>query len=460
MDNYIILALLSAVFGIFIFVRETRAVKQLNSFGIINLFGYMYGLTYGILPTAVLLTYKYADLNLSHGYYMIDYTSVGLKRMYVWFFLSIVGYAVIQITYKFFLDGKYSKIKNSIIEKDPAYFLKEEKNGAMLGTLQICILICFIVACVSMYLWLRAYDGFWGLIKIADQVRDGVSDVKNPLAFFLRPAKMITTVFFMSMVLVKKKYNRDFNFVIMCVSFVLSVLMLLALDGRLAMVMYLIVMVLLAGEFFKVGGFSSKKLLRMVIIGLLALAFVMNMDSFTFFLRNGYWRDAAQSGSAIEDTLLEFTYIITGAQHAVQTSIEANGPILIGEDIVAGLFAWVPSSLRPDGIINIWDYNTELCTIGNYIYGQLPCDFITTSIYYLGVAGPLVNGIFWGIVIKTLDYFHLKNNNSIQDIFYYALSMRIFRLVNYCLLYDFVLGIFDIFLAYVIWKACTIIRWE
>ena len=111
MDNYIILALLSAVFGIFIFVRETRVVKQLNSFGIINLFGYMYGLTYGILPTAVLLTYKYADLNLSHGYYMIDYTSVGLKRMYVWFFLSIVGYAVIQITYKFFLDGKYSKIK-------------------------------------------------------------------------------------------------------------------------------------------------------------------------------------------------------------------------------------------------------------------------------------------------------------------------------------------------------------
>jgi len=57
-----------------------------------------------------------------------------------------------------------------------------------------------------------------------------------------------------------------------------------------------------------------------------------------------------------------------------------------------------------------------------------------------------------------LDYFHIKSNNPISDIFYCAIAMRVFRVVNYSLLYDFVLGMFDIFLAWVIWKVSTRIK--
>lgn len=460
MENYIALGFGCLLFCIAVFYRETLSVREIKSFRIINLFGYMYGLTFGLLPAAVLLMYSFTGLTLSHGYYMIDYTADGLRRIFIWFLLSIVGYIVVQIVYKSAFSNQYSELCKKKLNDLDSNLIKENTSDYILEKLQLFLIICFAISCVSLHLWLKAYDGFWGLIQIADAVRDGVSNVVNPLAFFLRPGKMIMAVFFMSIILIKKKYNIGFNFIIMCVSFVLSALMLIALDGRLSMVTYLVIMALLVGEFFKIGGFSSKKFKSLAIIAVLSIIFIMNIDTLTDMLRGGYRSSSQESTSFVENLLLEFTYIITGAQKAVETCIDASGTPMIGHDILGGIFAWVPASLRPDGIINIWNHNTVLCTIGDYIYGQLPCDFITTSIYNLGWFGPLVSGIFWGIIIKFIDFMHLKKDDPFSNVLYYLLSMRIFRLVNYCLLYDFVLGVFDIFLAYVIWKACTIFTWK
>jgi len=294
---------------------------------------------------------------------------------------------------------------------------------------------------------------------IADQVRDGVSDVRNSMAFFMRPAKIILMVFFMSVFLIKHQYNTGINRILSIISFILSILMLLALDGRMGMVTFLAIGVLMVIDFFEVGNFDKKKLWKSILLCVVAVVILSNMDAVTLYLRTGRWIESEPFLVAAEGFLREFGYIFVGAQKAVSLWIDGEIPYLIGQDILAGIFAWFPSSLRPDGIINVWNYNTELCRIGT-IGGQLPCDFITVSLYDLGMMGPVTLAFFWGRVIRLLDYYHVQRKDPIYDLFYYALSMRIFRLVNYCLLYDFILGSFDIFVAFVFWQICRKIRFR
>jgi len=461
MESYMYTVLFCFVFGLGIIIYETRTIKKMSSITIINLFGYMYALTYGFFPAIVILLNKIHGVDLSHGYYGIDYSSKGIKQIGIWFACSVMGYLALRLSYNIMFARRFQTVKNDILENNiqtvtPAM---TKRTKRMFGKLQATMLVCFAIAVVSMFLWLRAYGGIWGLIKIADLVRDNAANVENSLAFFMRPAKMILSVCYMSLILAKCKYKTSVNVFFFLVSLCLSILMLIGLDGRMGMAMFLVVVILLGNDYLKAGSFSWKKIGKLAIVAVLAIIFILNMDKLTYYIRNGQWQNNTQSNTSFIETLTyEFVYIITGAQHAVSQWLKGDCPYLVGQDILAGLFAWFPSSIRPEGIINIWNYNTELSTIGNTIIGQLPCDFTTTSIYSLGILGPVVYGLFWGSIIKGLDYFHIKSNNPISDIFYCAIAMRVFRVVNYSLLYDFVLGMFDIFLAWVIWKVSTRIK--
>lgn len=455
MLEFIIVSLCSALFGAYVFYRETKRIKRVKTFQLINLFGYMYGVTYGFLPACVFLLYIFQGVNISHAHYGIDYSYKGLSDIMIWLIFAVIGYAVLSFSYRTSFTLRHKMIK-PMRDYLP---LSVEGKKRMFGKMQVCIFLCFAISCVSLYLWLRAYGGFWGLILIADQVRDGVSDVQNSMAFFMRPAKMIMLVFFMSIMLIKNRYNSGINIFFLVVSFFLSILMLLALDGRLGMVSFLAITVLQIYNFFEIGEFDWKKLGGILLFCVVAVIILTNMNVVTLYLRTGNWL-TEKNTAAVEGFLREFSYIFVGAQNAVSMWRSGEIPYLIGQDIMAGLFAWIPSSLRPDWIINVWDYNTALCVIGSQRTGQLPCDFITTSLYDLGLAGPIVLGFFWGQIIRMLDYNHRKVQNPAFDVLYYAVSMRIFRLVNYCLLYDFVLGSFDIFLTFVIWKFCEKIKFR
>ena len=101
-----------------------------------------------------------------------------------------------------------------------------------------------------------------------------------------------------------------------------------------------------------------------------------------------------------------------------------------------------------------WNYNTILTT--NDFFGQFPCDFASTSLYDLSFVGSLVFGVFWGMILKKIEV--LRNKNStFSDVCYYAFSTSLFRLVDYCMLYDFVLGIFSATIFVLIYSTVRIL---
>ena len=452
--EYYLLAFVGILFGTIVMLRETKSVSKRSSLRLINVFGYLYGVTYGFFPACAMLAYTIGRVDISHSYYRVDYSLEGIVKIAVWMLFGIFGYLVVHFSYghRFFFrksrNVSYVKRQQSSIDSSHIDMQK------VWATLQVTMIICFVICVISLFLWTWAYGGLVGLIMIADKVRDGVANVQNPIAFFARPAKMILISFYMALVLVRNRYNTFINFIFLSISFVLSTLMLLALDGRFGAAMHVLSTVLLAQGYLKKGAFSWKKIRIMLVVGIIDLIGILNMDKVTFYIRNGFWKASKTTTPFIEDLLSEFTYIITGAQQSIGMLLNGECPYLIGHDILAGAFSWWPSSLRPDGIIDIWDYNTELCTIGSRLYGQLPCDFITTSVYSLGLFGPLVYGFFWGWVMKRMDLWYLKSGDPAAEIFYCTLVMRILKVPNYHLLYDFVLGLFSIVLAAFIWWGC------
>lgn len=457
MDYYLI-SFVSVIFGTLIMIKETRCIRRNSTLLLINVFGYMYALTYGFLPACVLILYDIKKINLSYSYYTIDYSTSGVMQILIWILLGVLGYLAVQFSYRSRWVGQQSTLKLKVKEQSRSINLSKLEKKDVWGTLQITMIICLIISVISLFLWTKAYGGILNLILIADKVRDGVANVQNPIAFFARPAKMILISSYMALILVKNRYNTFINSIFLSISLVFSLLMLLALDGRFGMAIHVLSIVLLAQNHLEISSFSWKKLKKLAIISGFALVAILYLDSVTFYIRNGYWKVKKSTETFLEELFSEFSYIFTGAQHSVESLLNGDCPYLVGHDILAGVFAWVPTSLRPDGIINIWNFNTELCTIGDTIYGQLPCDFITTSVYAIGIFGPLVYGLFWGWIIKQMDCWYLKSNDTVAIVFYCMFFTRILKLPNYCLLYDFILGLFSIVLAALIWLGCKHVK--
>lgn len=429
-------------------VWECYNIRKKGRFLIINFFGFMYGLTYGLLPALVIIYNKLWNIDLSHLYYRIDYSNEGLNRIVTWFICAIIAYIFIQIFYyklSFFRKRNYQYVFQD----------QTDSYDLFVRRFQVLLLICLPIGIVSMYLWTLAYGGIFNLIMIADLVRDGKGDVNNSIAFFMRPAKLVLATTYMSLFLIKKGYKVYLNSILFAISFVASVLLLLALDGRLGMVTYIIAVILIMLGFFESKSFSLRRIVILTVLALFAFYLIMKMDEITFFIRASSWGGVkTYSDPFYIKTLMEFSYIITGSQNAVQMLETSSIPYLLWDDIKTAFFAWLPSSMKPSDLVNVWTYNTILCTTTKHVYGQLPCDFITTSLYDLGIFGPIVFSAFWGKIMLFFDELYIRKHSMMYDVAYIALTLSFIRRVNYCLLYDFVLGLFYICLAYGFWLIC------
>jgi len=102
----------------------------------------------------------------------------------------------------------------------------------------------------------------------------------------------------MSLILAKCKYKTSVNVFFFLVSLCLSILMLIGLDGRMGMAMFLVVVILLGNDYLKAGSFSWKKIGKLAIVAVLAIIFILNMDKLTYYIRNGQWQNNTQSNTS------------------------------------------------------------------------------------------------------------------------------------------------------------------
>ena len=104
------LIILSALFGLFVIAHEIIVIIRNRRIMICNLFMIMYGLTYGILLSLLLIFYK-NGIYYTNGVYMrYDYTEAGIQYSAIWLMSAVVGY----VSFKF---GSMLRIGNDISQK-------------------------------------------------------------------------------------------------------------------------------------------------------------------------------------------------------------------------------------------------------------------------------------------------------------------------------------------------------
>lgn len=416
----VLLIIISALFSLIASLWEIRRIIMNRTMGISSLVGFMFIFIYGIVPLVTILSYFLSEISISTNYYQYDYTSSGLLQTIIWQGFGIFSYIVVRFITK------------------QNHFNKESYQPNDCAILEATTLVSLLIGIMSLYLWSKAYGGIFNLIEIASIVRSSMSTVYNSLAFFKHPARIVLIASYSSLILLKQGYKRILNSVVFALSFVYSLLFLLANDGRLSLALYFVVLIFILFDVMVERNFSRKKMRMLCIIAIAGFTFLMNADNITYYVAHGQLRPSATT-SSLDFFVNECAYILISGQKAVEHMTTFN--LLIIDDILCGLQAWLPTSLKVFPAVNIWDYNTTLATNG--FNGQFPCDFISTSLYDLSFIGPLVFSVFWGGVLKKAEKIR-QSKSLFSTLCFYSLFSCFFRLVSYCQLYDLVLGIFSI----------------
>lgn len=394
----------------------------------------MYGIAYAFLPMLFYMD-KYP---VEYG---LDMSSNGLLYLWIWQILAVLGYVVLQIVY-------YSGIKIGNV-----VFVQKYNTSSSLKALQYALIVCLIIGLLSLFLWTKAFGGITEFILVANVVRSGRAEIDNPLAFFKRPAFLVLFSSYLSLYLIKHSYNRKLNLALFVISFIASVLYLLANDGRMPMAFYFLIISFIVLGLFSVGRFTSKKLLRVFMLGSIAFLFILQLDSITKWIRVGEYEKTEHGFT--ESTKTEFAYILRAGQSSVSDCLHEGSPLLFKEDVIGGLMAWLPNRMKPYDFVNIWDYNTDRILRYYSTGGQQPTDLVSTSLYDLDFLGIIVLALLWGVIIRKIDLSHLRGNTPFGEVVYYSLLYTFIRIPIYSSLYYNVLSLFYLLVAYLVWKLIT-----
>lgn len=417
-----------AAIGLFAEILKLVRRKEFTLSAIVRL---LLIFTYGILPFIVVFAYSFCEISISTWNYKYDYSSEGLFRTWIWQLQGIVVYLVISYCTRR-NKKRLANVGNSSVDY---------------SILQFTTYTCFIIGIASLYLWSRAYGGVFNLISVAAAVRSGLSSVNNGIAFFKHPARLVLLTSFSSLLMIKHSFCKVQNGIIFTLSVAFSVLFLLANDGRLSFLLYFIVIIFITFSVFDGRQFSGKHVIFLMAIGVFGMFFVLELDSITSYIRHGIVINASDE-SFFKSIMDEFAYVMISGQKSTEQAL--SGTFLIFNDVLNGITAWLPSSLKPFELIDVWDYNTNISTYK--FFGQFPCDFVSTAIYDLSYIGPVVFGIFWGSILKKVEKMRC-DDSPFKLVCYYALSLRFFRIVDYCSLYDFILGIFSLVVFTIVYVA-------
>jgi len=407
----------------------------------------MYAVTFGLVPFLIMMTYQSEGVNITvKDYYQVNFSYHKVNGFYIWLCLSYLAYAVFASTYNMAGSKAYKGL------------LSYKKYAESKRSVQSVAIILLIIGATCMYLWSLAFDGIFNLILVGSLVRSSVSGVTNSLAFFKHPVGVLYVSTYLFFVLWKVGYNRIGNSILFLISLFFTVCYLLADDSRMAFAVFLFIMMLLSFDAFELGRFTLKKAAKIGILLIAMIFFLQVLDSVTSYIKYGVFEQEDEVSGILGFIGREFSYIYSSGQHAVNKTITEGSPMLFFEDIRMGLYAWLPSSMKPDDLISVWKYNTDQFSPDPLRRGTTPTDFVTTMIYDLGLIGPLIMPIFWGWVVKKFDNWHMRKSGYYYNVIFAVGCLLLLRLVNYNLLMDIVLGSFYMIIAMVIWKIYRMLR--
>ena len=427
-------------------VRELIKQREFSGFFVAIA---MYDLVFGIFPTVVVSELLWDGQDSRFLQSLIDVSDSGIDALIYYYLLALIGFIVLFLSY-------HGKICLTTRKGSNSSTLRGGNNEEPhFGRFILTAWGCLLVGIISLYLWSNAYGSIFNLILEANAVRSGMGSVVNGLAFFKHSARLVLlcsflfiSLCFKSQGILKKGFYKFVNFMGLIVSVIASTLFLLADDGRLSIVLFLLAAfwLLLAGKTFEHIG--------KVIIGGMAIVFfslflLNEMDSITHFIRMGEWVEP--ENLLISSMIHELSFLPVGGQVSVLASWNNEVHLTLFDDLVTGLFAWFPYSLKPSGFEDVWNINTILIW-GNMSvsHGQWPCSFITQANYDLRFFGVLIYSLIAGRILKGIDKWQLDDNSLFKIAIKASFIEFIVRGVAYFSFYDIMLGLFPIVIAIMI----------
>lgn len=450
MNNTILLACLSLLFGLFCIGRELRTIAQARQIRISNLFLIMYGVIYGIVLSLFLFMGKDNIYRQTAGsFIMFDYSERGIANAGWWFLSAVVGYFAFRFTCSLRFRQRKARPETSLAW---ASF----ENALLLERLQLTAIICFLIGLVSFLIWAHGWGGYRNLFINAAAIRNGSYGVRNTVAFFAKPAQILSMTTIIFLFLVRRRKNFELNLILFAISFGCALLYFLAKDGRLMMGTFFLIVLFMWNGTFEKQLVVGKKLASLLIFFGFFLFVVLNMNDITAFIRHKTEFAAARE-STLDTIMHELAFIYSAGQSSVHLHNTQGCSWMIGHDVGYALFAWLPSAFTPRGLINLWDYNTYMIA-GDRAMAQYPTDLISASIYDLGVAGPVLLPALWGFIIRKVDQLG-EYQTPLCVVLYYALSITMIRAVPYSMMHSTVTAMFHIFVtAAVFWFVCGVKR--
>ena len=397
----------------------------------------------GIIPLIIHLKY-YKDGTLYPWNITMDYSNSGISALLVASLLACIGYGFITLGYQ----NKYSF---SVGEKKAKLISNYSAKMEYDSILRYSAIIILLISVFALFMWTKAYGGITQFIMQADAIRSGYTKVSNSFGFFKHFASAIVIpayAFFVLLIFAERKKIIDIIFWIISLFF--SIEFLLASDGRMTAGFYFIAYVAIYMQ--SKSKMVEKKISRKTVISVIclfcvAMLLMLKMDDLTYFIRNGVWNTSktTEDNSIISSFIYELSFVIKSEQVAIMKAGQIG--LQFFNDIGYGLFAWLPSSLAPSSFPRLWTLNSELSGAKS---GELPCGIIAQGYYDLRLVGVILLTFLYGKIIRKMDIMEIRSPFGMT--LYAALFYSIIRLVSYGMIYDFVQGLFDIFILILVYS--------
>lgn len=427
------LYIIFAIIGIIFIVKKIARSRKLS---IMNMCSAMYIVLLSIVPAIILLGYT-DGLRVTKG---IDFDGQYIWTFYLQFVLTVLVYLFLHVGYR--IKIKYNNAHTR--------FAKQE-------TLLVSVIFT-VVSLISLYLWASGYGGVTGLIAMANQIRAGFVSSSNSFAFFKHfvPLSLMASWMLYNFLIRKEAkglLKKISVLILLACNIALSSIYIQANDGRMLLAVYVFLFFVLYFKYrYEVKQANiSLMLIKFGIAFIVAISILFNAEAILGMIKNEIYQSGGNS-SVVETLSKEFSFILSGTQNALIEFSTGNGKLMIVNDVINGVFAWLPTSLKPIILEDVWDYNTRILNTGGY--GQSPTSIVAQSIYDLNFLGIIIIPIIYGMIIKKFEkVLEKRKGNIFYDTVYVVLGYYLCKGIPYFSFYNIMINTFFIFLAIFIYNT-------
>lgn len=447
MDTHLIIIIaVYFVFTVIALFAEISRIKKTREIRIVSLCRGLFILANVFIPGVLFCGY------LSDGIEsLVFYDSWYTWTFYFGAFATIATYFMFSFGYN---------IKQKIIsQKSP--------GNASKTTLLASIFV--LISVVALILWASGYGGVQMLVAMANPIRAGAVRSTSNVAFFKHfvPLSLLASFLLFNRLVIardsKSISEAAFLVFLFVISIAISIVYILANDGRLlAGVFVLLFFLLIIKNEYEVKKKSLAKILfKSAVLLMICLSIILNVDVLFKAFRGNTTLVEPTKEPIMQVLSKEFYFVASTVQTAIMNRAYGSAPLMIMNDIVNGLFAWLPTSIKPMILLDVWDYNTMLRNTG--APGQTPTTIVAQSIYDLGIIGFLIIPFFYGMIVKRVEkIFDSYQDNPFAKTVYVVLGFYLAKGMVYFSIYNLMINTFFIVFGWIIFLVLNNvkIRWN